>query len=367
MYTKLHTVPKSTSRACELPERSRNFAISPHATMISSPMQCSKIPAHFPSYTQIHNSNRHLIKCRASSSLPKAPQDLKLVNDIKLSSTNVAVNNRSVSIVVADVDAVMQMYIDAGQGDRDPYWTCIWPSSIAMAQELLQNPELVAGKKVADLGCGLGLGGVAAALAGASEVVFLDREPLALQCSLLNSLLAALPTELDTDTLAAAKALVANGQAPPHLLEGLSTGESNRTTADTLEATSTCRVRAEVFDWSQPLSSLLHYFDVVLACDVLYEAFSVEPVAKITPQLLKLSGSSDSSDESPGVILLADPPLRAKQNRDRFLELLGADGFSSVGGGGDGELGQRAARVWEEADKAYKHVPIEFMILNKDV
>ncbi|KAL4524195.1 hypothetical protein Ndes2526B_g00214 [Nannochloris sp. 'desiccata'] len=330
--------------------------------------------AHFPSYTTRYISNRYLIRCSAIS-LPKAPQDLKLVTDIKLSSTSVAVNNRSVSIVVADVDAVMQMYIDAGQGDRDPYWTCIWPSSIAMAQELLQNPDLVAGKKVADLGCGLGLGGVAAALAGASEVVFLDREPLALQCSLLNSLLGALPTELDAETLAAAKALVANGQAPAHLLQGLSDGRNNKSTVDTLEATSTCRVRAEVFDWSQPLSSLLHYFDVVLACDVLYEAFSVEPVAKIAPRLLKLSGGTsgakhdgnNENDESPGVILLADPPLRAKQNRYRFLELLRKDGFFAATTVDGNELGQRAARVWEEAEKAYKHVPIEFMILQKDV
>jgi predicted nicotinamide N-methyase len=335
-------------------------SISAHANTITSSM-FSKLTAHFPLNTPIiHAHNKKLIPCLATSS-PKAPQDLKLVTDIKLATTNVAVLNRGVKIVVADVDAVMQMYIDAGQGDRDPYWTCIWPSSIAMAQELLQNPDLVAGKKVADLGCGLGLGGVAAALAGASEVVFLDREPLALQCSLLNSLLAALPTELDPETLSAAQALVARGDAPAHLLEGLSSVENKRNTADTLEATSTCRVRAEVFDWSQPLSSLLHYFDVVLACDVLYEAFSVEPVAKIAPQLLKLS---ENSDENPGIVLLADPPLRAKQNRDKFLELLSADGFSS--GGGDA-LGQTSARVWEEAEKGYKHVPIEFMILQKDV
>jgi predicted nicotinamide N-methyase len=358
MYTKLHKLPILKGEnilAC------RN---SVHATINSSPMHFN-FKAHFPAKTQIPIPSRQLIKCSASA-LPKAPQDLKLVGDIKLTTTNVAVNNRSVSIVVADVDAVMQMYIDAGQGDRDPYWTCIWPSSIAMAQEVLQNPELVAGKKVADLGCGLGLGGVAAGLAGASEVVFLDREPLALQCSLLNSLLASLPTELDPETLAAAKSLVANQQAPAHLLQGLSDANNNERTVDTLEATSQCRVRAEVFDWSQPLSSLLHYFDVVLACDVLYEAFSVEPVAKIAPKLLKVTSTTEGggeNDNSPGVILLADPPLRAKQNRDRFLELLKSDGYFPV----TDELGQRSARVFEEAEKVYKHVAIEFMVLQKDV
>ena len=42
----------------------------------------------------------------------------------------------------------------------------MWPSAIALAQQLLQRPQLVAGKKVADLGAGLGVAGIAAALAG---------------------------------------------------------------------------------------------------------------------------------------------------------------------------------------------------------
>lgn len=56
-----------------------------------------------------------------------------------------------------------------------------------MAYEIFKNPKLVAGKRVADLGAGLGVAGLAAALCGASEVVFLDREPLSLQCALLNA------------------------------------------------------------------------------------------------------------------------------------------------------------------------------------
>ena len=54
----------------------------------------------------------------------------------------------------------------AAGADGDPYWTRVWPSAIALAQMLLQRPQLVAGRKVCDLGCGLGVGGIAAALAG---------------------------------------------------------------------------------------------------------------------------------------------------------------------------------------------------------
>jgi predicted nicotinamide N-methyase len=54
----------------------------------------------------------------------------------------------------------------AGIDDADPYWTRVWPSAVALASEVLRRPELVAGKRVCDLGCGLGVAGIAAALAG---------------------------------------------------------------------------------------------------------------------------------------------------------------------------------------------------------
>lgn len=44
-----------------------------------------------------------------------------------------------------DVDAVLDVYISQGL-DRDPYWCRAWPSAICLAQQLLQRPELVAGR-----------------------------------------------------------------------------------------------------------------------------------------------------------------------------------------------------------------------------
>ena len=64
------------------------------------------------------------------------------------------------------------------------------------------------------------------------------------------------------------------------------------------------QVRAELFDWN---SHACHGdFDVALACDVLYEHYSVEPVANIAPQLLK---------QQAGRLLLADPSKRTIENR----------------------------------------------------
>jgi len=70
----------------------------------------------------------------------------------------------------ADPDAVLERYVESDV-DGDPYWTRVWPSAIALARELLQRPQLVAGLRVADLGAGLGVAGIAAALAGALSCV----------------------------------------------------------------------------------------------------------------------------------------------------------------------------------------------------
>ena len=48
----------------------------------------------------------------------------------------------------------------------DPYWCRVWPSALMLAAALTQHPELVRGRRVLELGCGLGLCGIAAAKAG---------------------------------------------------------------------------------------------------------------------------------------------------------------------------------------------------------
>ena len=48
-----------------------------------------------------------------------------------------------------------------------PYWAFAWAAGQGLAQHILLNPELVAGKRVLDFGCGSGIVGIAAAKAGA--------------------------------------------------------------------------------------------------------------------------------------------------------------------------------------------------------
>lgn len=53
------------------------------------------------------------------------------------------------------------------QWDRDPYWCRPWPAAVALAKQLLLRPELVRGRRVCEVGAGLGIAGIAAAMAGA--------------------------------------------------------------------------------------------------------------------------------------------------------------------------------------------------------
>ncbi|WP_166266647.1 class I SAM-dependent methyltransferase [Marinobacter caseinilyticus] len=54
------------------------------------------------------------------------------------------------------------------------YWSFCWASGQALAAYILQNPATVAGKRVIDFGSGSGVVAVAAAIAGACEVVGCD-------------------------------------------------------------------------------------------------------------------------------------------------------------------------------------------------
>ena len=51
--------------------------------------------------------------------------------------------------------------------DAAPYWAYQWAGGLALALHLIAHPELVAGKRVLDLGAGSGLVGIVAARAGA--------------------------------------------------------------------------------------------------------------------------------------------------------------------------------------------------------
>jgi predicted nicotinamide N-methyase len=85
-----------------------------------------------------------------------------------------------------DGDAVLDELLaeDDPDEDRLPFWAELWPSGTALAQAVTARP--LAGRRVLELGCGLGLVGVTAALAGA-DVLVVDRSPEAIAFAALNA------------------------------------------------------------------------------------------------------------------------------------------------------------------------------------
>jgi predicted nicotinamide N-methyase len=143
--------------------------------------------------------------------------------------------------------------MEAHCADQAPaYWAQPWPSALALGRWVLEEPSLVAGRSVLELGCGLGLASVCAALAGAPTV---------------------LATDLDDDALrfAAANA-AANG-------------------ADERTAFSTRRLDWEAAAAPAPADAPAHErFDVVLCADVLYDEEAPDLLARLLPRVCAEGG-----------------------------------------------------------------------------
>lgn len=129
--------------------------------------------------------------------------------------------------------------------ERLPYWAELWTSSLALAGYCLEQPSLD-GAHILDLGCGLGLAGIAAARNGAS-VHFAD---------------------YDRDAL-----LFAEWNARTNLDGGCLTRTSFR-----------------LADWREPAS--LGTFDVVLGADIVYERRTFMPLLSCLQAVLTAGGEA---------------------------------------------------------------------------
>jgi predicted nicotinamide N-methyase len=130
-----------------------------------------------------------------------------------------------------------------------PYWAEVWPSGIALAEHVAALD--LRGRRVLELGCGLGLPSLVAASGGA-DVLATDWAPEAVDLLGRNA---------------------------------------ERNAAE---------VRLAVVDWRTPGALLDDPFDLVLAADVLYEARNVEPLLALLPRVLPPGGQA----------LVADPGRR---------------------------------------------------------
>ena len=72
-------------------------------------------------------------------------------------------------------------------GIEPPFWAFAWPGGLALARHILDNPILVAGKRVLDFAAGCGIAAIACAKAGAATVEAAEIDPIATAAIRLNA------------------------------------------------------------------------------------------------------------------------------------------------------------------------------------
>jgi predicted nicotinamide N-methyase len=146
--------------------------------------------------------------------------------------------------------------------ERLPYWAELWPSAVVLAERLGARP--LAGTSVVELGCGVGLPAIVAALGGA-DVLATDWYPEALAFTRANA------------------------------------------------AAAGVRVRTLAVDWREPPPAVFAGgpADLVVGADLLYEERNGAALAALLPRLLPLGGEALIADpRRPYAAALLDP-LRA--------------------------------------------------------
>lgn len=111
------------------------------------------------------------------------------IGHLQIDFTRIANPDHVLDQVAAEEDRREKV---SGQRHEDeqlhlPYWAELWESGLGIGKMLARAPELVRGKSVLDLGCGMGLAGTVAAALGAN-VLFADLEADSLLFASLNSL-----------------------------------------------------------------------------------------------------------------------------------------------------------------------------------
>jgi predicted nicotinamide N-methyase len=151
-----------------------------------------------------------------------------------------------------------------------PYWAELWPSGVALARRIAARA--LKGARVLELGCGLGLPSLAAALAG-GRVLATDWSPQAIELLRDNA-------------------------------------EHNGAELETA-----------IVDWKEPEAIVDRApWDVVLGADLLYERRNVEPLLVLVPRLLGERGE----------LWLADPGRAPAQDFLAGFEHLAEDADGPV-------------------------------------
>ena len=86
-------------------------------------------------------------------------------------------------------------------GIGDPYWAFCWAGGQALARYVLDQPEVVKGRRVMVFGAGCGIEAIAAAKSGAAAILASDIDPFAVEATLLNARLTGAHIDVTTRDL----------------------------------------------------------------------------------------------------------------------------------------------------------------------
>ncbi len=112
----------------------------------------------------------------------------QLLGDARLSATALPGTDLQLWLIdAANMDRAFNPEETRRILEEPPYWCFCWASGLVLARWLAANPEWVRGKRVLDFGAGSGVAAIAAAKAGALDVVACDLDPLALAACRANA------------------------------------------------------------------------------------------------------------------------------------------------------------------------------------
>lgn len=107
------------------------------------------------------------------------------LSDITFTEREISVGDRTWRIAAAeDDDALLKA---AGDREPFPFGLLLWESAIVLSRELETDADGIRGRRVLELGCGVGLAGIVAAGLGAT-VTATDHDPLALELATRNAI-----------------------------------------------------------------------------------------------------------------------------------------------------------------------------------
>ncbi|MFV2019636.1 class I SAM-dependent methyltransferase [Micromonospora sp. LOL_023] len=110
---------------------------------------------------------------------------------------------REIRLFLAEDPTLLWARLEAAAGQRlpPPFWASAWAGGQALARYLLDNPDVVAGRRVLDFASGSGLVAIAAAMAGAATVTANDIDPYATTAISLNAVVNAVELTSTVDDL----------------------------------------------------------------------------------------------------------------------------------------------------------------------